>query len=186
MERHFGTILGTYILAEGEGSLYIIDQHTAHERVNYEKNLAKMQKIEHQRQELLEPLVIHCLADELENIIGHKDKFLANAFLIEAAGPKAYAIREVPPYLDPGSEMEIITHLVHRIMEGADNLHLYKDYAAMRACRASIKKNDYISNELLAEILKDLPQCQEPARCPHGRPTMIQISRQQLDRMFQR
>ena len=186
LERHFGTILGTYILAEGDGSLYIIDQHTAHERVNYEKNLAKMKKIGTQRQELLEPILIHCLADELENIISHKEKFLAHGFCIEAATSKSYAIREVPPYLDPGSEMEVLVHLVHRIMEGADSLHLYKDYAAMRACKASIKKNDAISNELLAEILKDLPQCEEPSRCPHGRPTMIQISRQQLDRMFQR
>ena len=186
LERHFGTILGTYVLAEGDDSLYIIDQHTAHERVNYEKNIAKMEKIGNQRQELIEPVLIHCLADELESIMDHKEKFLSNGFFIEAAGPKSYAIREVPPYLEPGSEMEILVHLVHRIVEGADNLRLYKDYAAMRACKASIKKNDQISNELLAEILKDLPKCLEPARCPHGRPTMIQISRQQLDRMFQR
>lgn len=185
-DRHFGAILGTYVLAEGDGSLYIIDQHTAHERVNYEKNLSRMEKLKDQRQELLEPILIHCLADELETILAHQEKLLKNGFSIEAAGPKSYAVREVPPYLDPGSEMEIFTHLIHSVMEGADMLHLYKDYAAMRACKASIKKNDYISNELLAEILKELPQCKEPARCPHGRPTMVQISRQELDRMFQR
>ena len=186
LERHFGTILGTYILAEGDESLYIIDQHTAHERVNYEKNLAKMEKLEGQRQGLLEPVLVHCLRDELEEILTHKGKLLQSGFLLEEMGPKSYAIREIPPYLDTGSEMEIFVRLIHRAIAGVDNLHLYQDYAAMRACRGSIKKNDFLSKELLSDILKDLPQCEEPARCPHGRPTMIQISRQQLDRMFQR
>ncbi len=189
--RHFGTVLGTYVIAEDEKSLYIIDQHTAHERVNYEQNIAKLAKTRDQRQGLLNPLLVECLADELDRIIDAKETLLQNGFLVEAAGPKAYLIREVPPYIDLGTEIEVFTHLIDRVLSAEqvdDNQQelLYKEYAAMRACKASIKKNDQISEELIAEILRSLPKCKEPGRCPHGRPTMFQISLQELDHMFKR
>ena len=195
-QRHFGTLFGVYILAQGkidtsldvEEKIYIIDQHTAHERVNYEKNLRKLKELCQQRQSLLEPLVVHCLEDELKTILSYKEKFLKDhGILLEAHGPKSYIIREIPPYIHIGNEIDVITHLIHKVIEGnVEDGELYKEYAAMRACKASIKKNDQLSNSLLAEILQELPKCQEPYRCPHGRPTMIQITRKELDRMFQR
>ena len=185
-QRHFGTILSTYVLAEGNDSLYIIDQHTAHERVNYEQNLNQLAALSNERQALLDPIPVNCLPDELERIIAHQKQLLANGFLVEPAGQKSYLIREIPPYVHPGTELDILLHLLHRVFEGESNLTLYKDYAAMKACKASIKKNDAISGELLGEILQALPKCKEPGRCPHGRPTMVQISRKELDRMFQR
>ena len=189
--RHFGTVLGTYIVAEDGKNLYIIDQHTAHERVNYEKNLAKLKQTSSQRQGLLTPLLVNCLSDELERIMEAKDMLLQNGFLIEASGPKSYLIREIPPYLELGSEIDVCIHLIQRLLEAKEEglkqqEMLYKEYAAMRACKASIKKNDQVSEELLAEVLRDLPKCKEPGRCPHGRPTLFQISLQELDRIFKR
>ncbi len=185
-QKHFGTILGTYVLAEGNGILYIIDQHTAHERVNYEQTLEKLESMQFQRQGLLEPLVVECLSDELDAILAHSHHLKENGFWIESISPKSYVVREVPSYLDPGIELDVLVHLVHNIIEGRTKLHLYKDYAAMRACKASIKKNDCISDKILADILFALPKCKEPGRCPHGRPTMMQLSREELDKIFQR
>ncbi len=189
LERHFGTVFGTYILAQGPESLYIIDQHTAHERINYEKNLARMEESLGERQALLEPILIQdVLPDELEEIVEKQDQLLEHGFLIEVSGPQAYVLREAPPYLEAGEEREVLLGLIQRVMGSPQSkqIHLYRDYAAMRSCKASIKKNDAISPELLADILKELPLCKEPARCPHGRPTMIELSHKALDRLFQR
>ena len=65
-------------------------------------------------------------------------------------------------------------------------VRLYDEYAAMKACKASIKKNDYVSGEVLSGIIEELAACENPARCPHGRPTMLKIDRQELDRLFHR
>ena len=185
-EHRFGTIFGTYVLAEGNGNLYIIDQHTAHERINYEQMLAKLSAEKGERQALLSPIVIDCLPDDLEKILEHQRDFWESGFSIEEAGPKAYKVREVPIYLNQGSIQEEVQKLIPRVLAGEKGICLYKDYAAMRACKASVKKNDQISWDLMGDILEMLVQCKEPMRCPHGRPTMVQISLQQLDRMFQR
>ena len=184
--RHFGVLYGTYILAEGDDGLYIIDQHTAHERINYEKMRRKLEAMRGQRQALLHPIPIDCLPDELTAVLAAKDELLESGFLIEEFGPTAYIVREVPPYLEPGSENDLILHLIHRVLEGEEHVRLYEEYAAMKACKASIKRNDHVSGEVLGEILKELTQCENPSRCPHGRPTMLRISPDELDRMFHR
>ncbi len=184
--RHFGVFYGTYILAEGQDGLYIIDQHTAHERINYEKMRRKMEGMRGQRQSLLHPITIDCLPDELANVLARRDELLESGFLIEEFGPSTYIVREIPPYVDAGTETELILHLIHRVLEGEEGVRLYDEYAAMKACKASIKRNDYVSGEVLSEILRELATCENPSRCPHGRPTMLRISPDELDRMFHR
>ncbi|MCR9143567.1 MAG: DNA mismatch repair endonuclease MutL [bacterium] len=184
--RHFGVLYGTYILAEGDDGLYIIDQHTAHERINYEKMRRKLEAMRGQRQALLHPIPVDCLPDELTAVLGAREELLESGFLIEEFGPSSYIVREIPPYLEPGSETELVLHLIHRVLEGEEQVRLYDEYAAMRACKASIKRNDHVSGEVLSEILKELAACENPSRCPHGRPTMLRISPAELDRMFHR
>jgi DNA mismatch repair protein MutL len=184
--RHFGVLYGTYILAEGDDGLYIIDQHTAHERINYEKMRRKLEAMRGQRQALLHPITVDCLPDELASVLAASGELLESGFLVEEFGPAAYIVREIPPYLEPGSETELILHLIHRVLEGEEQVRLYDEYAAMKACKASIKRNDHVSGEVLSEILKELAQCEQPARCPHGRPTMLRITPGELDRMFHR
>ncbi|MEQ9365781.1 MAG: DNA mismatch repair endonuclease MutL [Leptospirales bacterium] len=184
--RHFGVLYGTYILAEGDDGLYIIDQHTAHERINYEKMRRKLEAMRGQRQALLHPIPVDCLPDELTAVLGAREELLESGFLIEEFGPTSYIVREIPPYLEPGSETELVLHLIHRVLEGEEQVRLYDEYAAMKACKASIKRNDHVSGEVLSEILKELAACENPSRCPHGRPTMLRISPAELDRMFHR
>lgn len=184
--RHFGVIFGTYILAEGNDCFYIIDQHTAHERVNYEKKRNELESNKHIKQPLLTPVVFEMLADEKQEILAFQSELTASGFEVEDFGPRSLALREVPGYIDPGSEKDVLMHLIQRIIAGERGVRLYDEYAAMKACKASIKKNDYISGDLLSGIIEELAACENPSRCPHGRPTMLKIDRKELDQLFHR
>ena len=181
-----GLLWRTFILIEQDNMFYIVDQHTVHERINYEKQLALLEKNEMKRQLLLEPIVIHCLADELELVLEKTKELEECGFLIEALGKTSYVVREVPNYLAAGTEEKQAQVLVQRVLEGEKSIRLYEDYAAMRACKASIKKNDNIAVDILYELLDQLKQCKQPTRCPHGRPTIISLSQSQVERMFYR
>lgn len=184
--RHFGTIFGTYILAQGEDGLYIVDQHTAHERVNYEKKRKELQEDKDSRQILLTPVVIELSGDEKEEILSRSVTLASCGFVVDDYGPCTIAIREVPTYIDPGSESSTLLHLMHRIAEGETGISLYDDYAALKSCKASIRKNDHVDGAVISSILMELASCENPSRCPHGRPTMIKITQNELDKMFHR
>lgn len=184
--RHFGLVYGTYILAEGEDGLYIIDQHTAHERINYEEKRRQLGRQVEKRQLLLEPLILPLAADELETILANREELLKNGFILEEFGPDSVVVREVPSFIEPGSEREIVEHALHRFLEKSSMEEVFDEIAALRACKASIKKNDHISPQMISEILGQLSRCESPSRCPHGRPTMIKISRKELDILFHR
>ncbi len=184
--KHFGVIFGTYILAEADDGLYIIDQHTAHERIHYERIRKLIEKRSGERQGLLHPVAIKVTPDELEGILENRDFIEENGFAIEALSEDSYVVREVPFYVESGEEEEVISHLITRILDGDTAYRLYDEYAALKACKASIKRNDFVAGEVISDILYELSQTEDPSRCPHGRPTMIKITRQDLDRMFLR
>ncbi len=184
--RHFGIIFGTYVLAESDDAFYIIDQHTAHERINFEKIKKNIENRKGERQALLTPLHIRLSREDTERLSEKQNLLLENGFLTEEFGRDSLILREVPFYVDAGMEEEVFLHLADRIIDGETGLDLYRDYAALRACRTSVKRNDYISGESLSLMLEELSRCEEPARCPHGRPTMIRLTKEDLDRMFLR
>ena len=184
--RHFGVIFGTYILAESEDGLYIIDQHTAHERVNFEKMKRKIHEQTGRRQNLLHPIVISALADEISFILEHAEDLKNSGFVVEQIGPHSLAVREIPAFLEPGMETDLFHKMISHLASGDPLIRVYEDIAAMKACKASIKKNDVLSPSILNGILEELSNCDEPSRCPHGRPTMIKITQKDLDKMFLR
>ena len=184
--RHFGVIFGTYILAEAEDGFYIIDQHTAHERINYELKRKAMEDRSFGTQNLLTPLILDYSRQEADAILEHSEELKEAGFQIDSIGEGQVALRMVPDFLDPGSEVDTIMHVIQRLAEGESMVRVYDEYAAMKACKASIKKNDVVHGSVLAEILKQLSQCDDPSRCPHGRPTMLRLTRNELDRMFHR
>jgi DNA mismatch repair protein MutL len=185
-KKHFGVIFGTYILAESEDGLYIIDQHTAHERVNFEKMKRKIQEQTGNRQSLLHPIVVSMLPDEISFILSHAEDLINSGFNVEQIGPNALAIREIPAFIEAGMETDLLHKMISHLASGDPLIKVYEDIAAMKACKASIKKNDVISPSVLNGILEELSHCEEPSRCPHGRPTMIKITQRDLDKMFLR
>jgi DNA mismatch repair protein MutL len=184
--RHFGVIFGTYILAEGEDEFYLIDQHTAHERINFEKKRRELEDRRFQRQILLHPIPLQYDAVEAEQILARQERLLQAGFLIEELGPGQLVLREAPDFLEPGEERGLVEHAIERLSHGEDIVRVYDEYAAMKACRASVKKNDVLSPEIISDILRQLGECEQPARCPHGRPTVLCFTRAELDRMFLR
>lgn len=184
--RHFGVIFGTYILAEGEDGLYVIDQHTAHERIHYERIRKDIQQRSGERQVLLHPVAVRVTEDDLLNVMNHAELLEKHGFLVDSISDYEYVVREVPFYVDTGMEEDLISGLIQRIMDGEDDYRIYDEFAAMKACKASIKRNDSVSGEVISEILMELSQAEDPSRCPHGRPTMIRITREELDKMFRR
>lgn len=184
--RQMGVVLGTYILAEGDDGLYLIDQHTAHERVNYEKKKRQLDELRHQRQVLLHPTLLKLPLEEMQ-LIQAQDQILAESgFQVEALSNDTCVVREIPLYIEPGTEAETLRHVIQRILDGETAINIFDEYAAMKACKASIKRNDVVAPEVLGHILEDLMKCDDPTRCPHGRPTIVRISREALDRLFMR
>lgn len=184
--RILGVVMGTYIIAEADDGLYIIDQHTAHERVNYERMRGILEKAAEKRQPLMVPVAVDTDPAELDDILAHADSLLQAGFVVEEYGPSSFVIREVPSYIEPGEERAAVIHVVRRLLAGEDMVRIYDEYAAMKACKASIKKNDVLPTAVLAGIVRELAACKDPARCPHGRPTVVKLKSGELDRLFGR
>lgn len=182
--RHFGVIFGTYILACNEDEFYFIDQHTANERINYEKIKEKILQQGISNQYLLTPIILNFSLEEIDQIDIHKETIKKQGFEIEIISKNSIVIKEVPFYIEEGTEEKIFIALLNKIIKGIQNIKLYEEYAAMKACKSSFKKNDYIPSEKISEMLIELSKCKEPSRCPHGRPTMLTISRSKLDYLF--
>lgn len=186
-KKHFGILFETFILAEAEDGLYIIDQHTAHERIRYEEVLREMRNLQGKSQPLLAPLRLDFSKAEVEEILDKAIDFLKIGIVLESFGEDSILVRETPPFLDPGSEREVIIDFLDRIKESSSQeKELYDLMAKCVACRSAIKKGDHVSDHILGELLNRLSYCENPSRCPHGRPTLVKLTRFDLEKMFHR
>ncbi len=186
-KKHFGVLFETFILAEAEDGFYIIDQHTAHERIRYEEVLRKLEKRNYGIQPLLTPIRIDVSKQEQEDILNRKKEYEEVGIFLDPLGEDSVVLREIPAYMEPGQEKEIVLDFLNRT-EGKETSEpeLYDLMAKCVACRSAIKKGDQLSDPILAEILNRLSYCENPSRCPHGRPTLVKLSRDDLERMFHR
>ncbi|EMN50725.1 DNA mismatch repair protein MutL [Leptospira interrogans str. L1207] len=186
-KKHFGVLFETFILAEAEDGFYIIDQHTAHERIRYEEVLRKLEKRNYGIQPLLTSIRIDVSKQEQEDILNRKKEYEEVGIFLDPLGEDSIVLREIPAYMEPGQEKEIVLDFLNRT-EGKETSEpeLYDLMAKCVACRSAIKKGDQLSDPILAEILNRLSYCENPSRCPHGRPTLVKLSRDDLERMFHR
>lgn len=185
-KRHFGIIFETFILAEAEDGLYIIDQHTAHERIRYEEVLNKFKK-NILTQPLLTPMRIDLSIDEANEVLSRKSEYEKVGLIIDEFDSGTILVREVPSILDSGKERETIVDFLNRsLSEKIIEKELFDLMAKCIACRSAIKKGDIMSDHILGEILNRLSYCENPSRCPHGRPTLIKLTRDDLEKMFHR
>lgn len=184
-KKHFGILFETFIVAEGEDGLYIIDQHTAHERIRYEEVLLQLRKKNYQIQPLLTPIKLQISKEDIEEIIKHSLELEGLGISLEEFGEDCLIVREVPSYFVAGKEQEILLDFIHHILfTPQERWEPYDFMAKCVACRSSIRKGTQLSNELIAEVLNRLSYTSQPARCPHGRPTLIRITREDLEKMF--
>ena len=182
-----GTVLNTYIFAENEDGVYLIDQHAAAERINYEKILKNIKK-DPIVIDLLLPIKIELKPDEF---ILAKDRFdilRKYGFDVDEFGFNSIIIRSYPNWIEEGKEDDCIHKLIDIITDkGEFNLDQFIwRMAATIACRMSVMAGDYISLEEQQWILDNIRKCENPFTCPHGRPSIITYSKYELEKMFKR
>lgn len=182
-----GIVHGTYIICENEFGMYMIDQHAAKERVNYELYLRKLNSGENERQGLLIPITLELANNEFVIIKENIDTLNNIGLKVEEFGINTIKVTEHPTWLkDVEQTIPMIIDLVIK-KEKNFELKKFNDHlAATLACKASIKGNTYISLDEAKELIEELRGCENAYSCPHGRPTIIHYSIYELEKMFKR
>jgi len=183
-----GQLQGTYILAQNENGLYMIDQHAAQERIKYEFFKEKLGNPDNESQELLFPLTFEFSKQEAIFIEHYKEELKKVGLFFESFGNQTYVIRSHPNWFPAGFEEEIIREMVDQIMneEKIDIELIRNDTAALMSCKRSIKANHHLNQEEMFRLLQDLRQTEDPFTCPHGRPIIVHFSTYELEKMFKR
>jgi DNA mismatch repair protein MutL len=184
--RVMGQLANTYIIAEGPDGLYLIDQHAAHERILYEKILAQWSHQGVEVQGLLHPLTIELSPKEEETLKTKKEILNQFGFTIEPFGNRSYLIRAVPALMMKTNVIEAISTVLDNLANKENPTPWEEKIAESLACHSAIRAGQQLSNEETRELLKQLEQAYQPRTCPHGRPTMIQLSSHQLEKEFGR
>lgn len=183
-----GQLFSTYWVVEQGDSMYLIDQHAAHERVLFEKFTKDLKEKKTVSQLLLQPVVI-ALTDREKIIVEENRELLENfGFEIEQFGEKAYAIRSVPWVFNEDTKVGFFTDIVDALGEkNISNIYDTKsDAIAMMSCKAAVKGNDKLSYNEAQALIQDLLKLENPFTCPHGRPTIIKMSKYELEKKFKR
>ncbi len=185
---YIGQLLGTYLLAQNEDGLYLIDQHAAEERVNFERYLRHLSKPINETYELLVPFTFDFSLSEALIIEQNLPLFNELGIDIEKFGLSSFIVTRIPNYFSKGDEKEILNTIFQFILTNRKptNAELFKDLAATLACKRSIKANHFINNYEIEKLLENLERCDNPYTCPHGRPVIIHITKHELEQMFKR
>ena len=184
-----GAINLTFIVAQGDDGLYLIDQHAAHERINYEKVLKYFQEEKIITTPLLVPLPIELTPTEFILVQKNLELLKSMGFVLEEFGLNTFVFKEHPIWFKEGFEEEGLRRVIDMIIKSGANFDVMKfrdRAAAMLACKMSIKANMSISLEVMQHLVDDLALCDNPYNCAHGRPTIINFSSYDLNRMFKR
>ena len=183
-----GIVHKTYIIAENSSGMFIIDQHAAAERINYEKVLNALLKDDYKVIDLLVPIRLEYPKDEFIRIKEHMDILKSIGIFLEEFGDNTFIVRSHPTWFSRGYEREAIEKIIAITLEKGEfdkEKFIYKTASTM-ACKMSIKANDYLDLSSAKILLDNLRGCDNPFTCPHGRPTIITYSNYDLERLFKR
>ncbi len=185
---YIGQLHGTYLLAQNEEGLFIVDQHAAMERVQYEKNYQLLQDVNGDCIELLIPIVLKYSSDELLLLKDHLSSLLKFGFEIEEFGGQSLVVRTVPVWAQQLDVKLIAETILHQVMldRRVDIGKLRESVAVMMSCKGSIKANQYINEHEIKELLQSLCYCEQPYTCPHGRPIIVKMTKYEIEKMFKR
>lgn len=189
--RIIGQVFETYWLVEYQNKLFLIDQHAAHEKVLYEKTMAHLRTQEHTSQMVNPPLILTLSMQEEEWLIRFRSYFEEIGFEIEHFGGKEYAIRAVPDNLFGIAQKEIFLELLDELAEdahlqGVQNTKMIYEKVASMSCKAAVKGKQRLSEQEARALIDALMELENPYHCPHGRPTIIVMSRYEIEKKFKR
>ncbi len=183
--RPLGQAGTTYVIAEGPAGLYLIDQHAAHERVLYERFLAG-QEAAKPAQALLAPAVLELTPPQQALVAGHAAALRDQGFEIEAFGPGGYVLRTAPPSLRADDPARAFVELLDLLTRDDNPGDLRQRVAASLACHAAVRAGRSLTPQEMRDLIQQLEACETPQTCPHGRPTMLHLSADELARRFSR
>ena len=181
-----GVIFDTYIVLQKGESMYLMDQHAAHERVLFERYMNAFHKREVHMQMLLDPIVLELSSVDMLRVEKNIDVFKNFGFEVEIFGMNNILIRGVPNLFGTPQSEKFILELIDNIDKISNNYDLKDDRFAVMACKSAIKANDRIQNIEIESLFRQLEKCENPYTCPHGRPTMVEISKVEIEKMFKR
>lgn len=183
-----GQMHGTYILAQNERGLYIIDQHAAQERIKYEYFRDKVGEVATELQEMLVPITLEYSADECIKISEYQHELEKVGVFLEPFGYNSFIVRSHPQWLPGGEEKELIEDMIEQLlaMKKVDIKKLREEAAIMMSCKASIKANHHLRNDEIQALLDELRRSSDPFTCPHGRPIIVHYSTYEMEKMFKR
>ncbi|SMQ72172.1 DNA mismatch repair protein MutL [Bacillus sp. OV166] len=183
-----GQMHGTYIFAQNENGLYIIDQHAAQERLKYEYFREKVGQVQSELQEMLVPLTFEYSTDEFLKINEYQSELEKVGVFLEEFGLNSFIVRSHPQWFPKGEEKQIIEDMIEQLllMKKVDIKKLREEAAIMMSCKASIKANRHLRNDEIQALLDDLRKASDPFTCPHGRPIIVHYSVYEMEKMFKR
>ncbi len=186
--EYVGQAFGTYLIFQNEEGIYLMDQHAAAERVNYEKYYEMLGDRNQPTQELLVPILLSFTKSEALFIEEHMKDFEGIGFILEPMSNQDYVIRQIPLWAKLDNATEIIRKIFALLIENkkVDVITFRDSIAKQISCKGSIKANHALSRVEIDALIKNLEACKNPYTCPHGRPTIIKFSSSDLEKMFER
>jgi DNA mismatch repair protein MutL len=184
-----GQLHGTYLIAQNDSGLYLIDQHAAHERINYEYYYDKFGNPEQASQQLLVPITLDFTSAEAALILEKLPLLEQIGVEMEAFGGSSFIVRSHPHWFPLGDERSILEELCEWILserKGVDLAKLREKSSIMCSCKASIKANQSLTLQEMEALIDRLADCGNPYTCPHGRPIVVSFSTYELEKMFKR
>lgn len=186
--EYFGQMHGTYLFAQSDEGLYIVDQHAAQERIKYEYFREKIGEVSDDLQELLVPIVLDYPNNDAIKIKEEQEKLQEVGIYLEEFGANSFIVRAHPTWYPQGEEAEIIKEMIDMLLvTGIVSVKKFREATAiMMSCKQSIKANHFLSEAQARILLQDLAKCENPFNCPHGRPVLIHFTNKDMERMFKR
>lgn len=184
--KFIGIIFDTYIIFSKNDDMIMLDQHAAHERIRFEMYMSKYKANDISVQMLIDPIIMDLDANDMDTVRKNIDVFSSFGFLVEEFGHRSISIRGLPNTFGEPESKRFIYELIDGLGK-IDNIYDTKyDEIAEIACKSAIKGNDKISIEEAKHLIGQLEECSNPYTCPHGRPTMVKMTRYEIEKLFKR
>ena len=188
--NYIGQIFKTYLLIEFNDTFYIIDQHAAHEKINYEKLMNEYKNTKVLKEILMLPIVIKLNNKEFEVVMENIERFDKMGFEIEEMSDNTIKVSTIPSILNQSDKKDFLYELIKDFSDFKNDNNIkyesVEERIASKACRKSVKANDSLTEFEARALIKELFQLNNPYNCPHGRPTMIKYKKDDIEKMFGR
>lgn len=186
--RMIGQVFSTYWIIEYEDNMYLVDQHAAHEKVLYERFMKQIREHQPMIQMTQPPIVLTLSMAEQQILQEHEELFTSLGFQIESFGGREYAVSGVPAHLPAINAVDMLTDALDMLADHSGNKtpELLLERVASMSCKAAVKGNHRLDIRQAEELIREMMTLDNPYHCPHGRPTMISMSKRELEKKFKR